>query len=299
MSEPARDEGEWVLEKDAIHGGRVPVPAASHHPSGLLFVVPKSRLAAVEAERDKWIAKEQEHARLEYIDALGKAERRVQELERMRDLATEEMRGAAVDLSAALDRSDLLAARVQELESALRDCREAHKRPLPLRPLIELKRVAQEDADGCGVAVLAMLTRQTYAAVDAEWPLRLTEHWKDHDVKPHMMRGYLWERGYHLLVVRDRRYALALGWPSLQPFAPMHYAMVDSPTQPTGHWIAIDGEGVVLDPFDATRTTLDIYGKMHEVVGVWPPVPAQGHDPLVEAIKNPPRLSENGGAQIP
>jgi hypothetical protein len=34
----------------------------------------KALFEAVEAERDEWIAKEQEGARLEYIDALGKAE---------------------------------------------------------------------------------------------------------------------------------------------------------------------------------------------------------------------------------
>ncbi len=41
-----------------------------------------SRAEAAEAERDAWIAKEQEHARLEYIDALGKAEAKCAELER-------------------------------------------------------------------------------------------------------------------------------------------------------------------------------------------------------------------------
>ncbi len=135
-----------------------------------------------------------------------------------------------------------------------------------------MRRVQQEDADGCGIAVLAMLTGETYAEVDAAWPLRLTEHWKDSDVKPHMMMDYLWKRDHSLLVVRDRRYAhgAPTNWPSLRPFAPMHYAMVDSPTQPTGHWIAIDADGTVLDPFDASRLTLDCYRKMHEVVGVWP-----------------------------
>lgn len=160
--------------------------------------------------------------------------------------------------------------REKELQEALERCRKAHARPAPLRPLIELERIQQEDSDGCGVAVLAMLTGQTYAQVDAEWPLRLTDRWTASDVKPHMMMDYLWKRGYSLLVIRDRRYAIYGAWPSIEPFAPMHYAMVDSPTQSTGHWIAIDGFGEVLDPFEGSRKTLDIYERMHEVVGVWP-----------------------------
>jgi hypothetical protein len=134
--------------------------------------------------------------------------------------------------------------------------------------------VGQGDEWGCGIAVLAMLTGQSYAEVDAAFPYRLgREDERDKCVKPREMMGYLWDQGYSLRVIRDRRYAINGYngvWPSLVPFAPLHYAMVDSPTQPTGHWIALDSEARVFDPFTAQRETLGCYGKMHEVVGVWP-----------------------------
>lgn len=129
--------------------------------------------------------------------------------------------------------------------------------------------VRQEDPDGCGVAVLAMLTGQTFAEVDAT----VKRDAKDHTVKSHEMSTYLWDRGYFLRRIMLASLAPEGGWPPA-PFAPMHYLDVRSPTGAGGHWIAMDDEGGVLDPWEPKRNgrPASFYKVAYEAVGVIPPL---------------------------
>ena len=129
--------------------------------------------------------------------------------------------------------------------------------------------VRQEDPEGCGVAVLAMLTGQTFAEVDQAFPdRRARDTPKERCLEPHHMQNYLWDRGYFLRLIRLAEFAPDGRWPP-RPFAPLHYVNVTSPSG-TGHWVAMEMDGCVLDPLRKGTYQLDFYPAVHEVVGIFP-----------------------------
>jgi hypothetical protein len=119
--------------------------------------------------------------------------------------------------------------------------------------------VAQEGDKDCGVAVLAMLTDRTLAEA-RQWI-----DWSGDPLKPHQMYYWLWSDGCFLRSVKLRSDLGTGEW--LAPrFAPAHYAMVTATKG--GHWTVVDGDGKLLDPFDASRESMEVYGAVHEIVGV-------------------------------
>lgn len=119
--------------------------------------------------------------------------------------------------------------------------------------------VSQKGADDCGVAVLAMLTGRTLGDT-MEWI-----NWNGKPVEPWEMQHALWSDGWYLRVARMPKDLGQEGWPPL-PFADAHYAMVTASRG--GHWTMMDASGRVFDPWDRSRSSLVVYGAVHEVVGL-------------------------------
>jgi hypothetical protein len=126
--------------------------------------------------------------------------------------------------------------------------------------------VAQEHESDCGVAVLAMLTGRTLVET-CDWI-----KWHGRDLQPAEMHWWLWRDGFYLRSVKLRvdlpGWSDEEGWPPVpfRPFAPAHYLMVTAAKG--GHWVALDGDGALLDPWDRARQSLDAYSAVHEIVGV-------------------------------
>jgi hypothetical protein len=132
-----------------------------------------------------------------------------------------------------------------------------------------IRYVKQEDAHGCGLAVLAMLTGQTYGQVKSD----LLEMGCD---RPD---GFA-ERGIDFEVVneylRRKGYAITKMWAncpitkqpnSLVPFSELCYANVE---QQSGNWhfIVIQGDGTILDPLDQSPKTLQSYNRVGSITAV-------------------------------
>jgi hypothetical protein len=130
-------------------------------------------------------------------------------------------------------------------------------------------RVAQQHKDGCGRAVLAMLTGTTYEAVDQLIPARDGKR----DLELWQQERFLMERGWFQRVVLKREEADGV-WPP-RPFAPLHMAMVSSRGGP-GHSVVMLSDGTVLDPNNPGGWRLTDWPIVYVVVGLVPPalVPA-------------------------
>lgn len=130
-----------------------------------------------------------------------------------------------------------------------------------------IRYVAQEDADGCSVATVAMILDVSYdeAKLLLTIPFskkRLCEIEIDAAL---FDAGFATQRRYHFDPVKQEKRAV---WPPA-PFAPMHWALVVA-TQ-GAHAVAMDSEGLVYDPFRRERSTLQHpdYREIHHVTGVW------------------------------
>jgi len=128
-----------------------------------------------------------------------------------------------------------------------------------------VKRVQQEDAWGCGIAVLAMLTGQTYPAVRAEFTKRHIER----GLIEFDINAYLAEHGY-AVAVKYPHYAPQQKprdvWPPA-PFADVHYCAVHT-VAATNHYVVWLADGGVLDPATAEARRLTDYREMLHVAGV-------------------------------
>jgi hypothetical protein len=144
----------------------------------------------------------------------------------------------------------------QELEA------ECHREAMEL--------VRQEDPQGCGVAVLAMLTDQTYAKVKTdleadEW-VKHGGDWTENGIAQPVIERYLMQRRRFITHVYSKRDAGG-GPPS--PFAPRHYAIVKQPSN-NSHFVAVNADGSVLDPLrDGVHTFTD-WDVVNCLVGVVP-----------------------------
>lgn len=131
-----------------------------------------------------------------------------------------------------------------------------------------MKHVRQEHANGCGVAVAAMLVGTSYADMLA--CLRTDEKYAEKDLDTGGLTHYEvdWMLAQHGGYVQ--RHWLADHedpWPPL-PWAPAHYAMVVQPSGNT-HFVAVDGAGRVLDPLrESGIYTLGDWLKVNQVCGV-------------------------------
>jgi hypothetical protein len=119
--------------------------------------------------------------------------------------------------------------------------------------------IAQEHEEGCGVAVLAMLTDKTWAET-VEWI-----DWDQEALKPVQMMAWLWKDGWFLRKAHTPQSIGQETWPPA-PFASAHYAMVTATKG--GHWVVMTHTGDVLDPYDFSRPNLEWYPAVHEIVGL-------------------------------
>jgi hypothetical protein len=125
--------------------------------------------------------------------------------------------------------------------------------------------IGQEDTHGCGLAVLAMLTGRSYADakvdVDAmEQRERGPRDWNVEGCTHYTLDRYLAQRYW-----MQRRY-VSWGEP-LVPFAPIHYASVQQPSN-NAHFVVLLADGTVLDPMREGRFTLADWPGVNQVVGL-------------------------------
>jgi hypothetical protein len=133
---------------------------------------------------------------------------------------------------------------------------------------VTLRWVRQEDAQGCGIAVLAMLTGESYAAVKAEIDSQdghgHNGDWSENGVTHITLDRYLTARGfYHQRIYES--WGLT-DWPP-DPWAPSHFASVRQPSG-NSHFVVMDAEGRVLDPMREGDFTLGDWLAVLNVVGL-------------------------------
>lgn len=122
--------------------------------------------------------------------------------------------------------------------------------------------VRQEDPDGCGIAVLAMLTDQPY------WVVRdhieaVDRDWRDNGVPQMLMESYMVDRGWSLrTVLLSTEFNR---WPP-PAFAEQHFAQVTQPSS-AGHYVAMDFSGRVFDPLRPGIFGLSDWPATHFVIG--------------------------------
>lgn len=141
--------------------------------------------------------------------------------------------------------------------------------------------VRQEDPEGCGLAVLAMLSERTYAEVRADMVAFYHDAWDR--VIDFSERGLIYmdldralgQRGFY---VQHRYHTWPIAWPP-EAFARMHYASVEQPSG-RSHFVAVDADGSVLDPLREGRYRLADWPKVNQIVGV--AAPGEENPPAVE-----------------
>jgi hypothetical protein len=136
--------------------------------------------------------------------------------------------------------------------------------------------VAQEHPFGCAVACLAMIVGKTYGEMLA---------WLDAEGQPAVQRAkgltapvYCEALARHGCAVAQRHLVDTLtnerraSWP-LAPFAPLHIA--ETMVSAGGHAVVMLADGTVLDPFDATRTSIahPDYRQVNTIIGIWKVAP--------------------------
>jgi hypothetical protein len=134
------------------------------------------------------------------------------------------------------------------------------------RPIV---RVQQEDERGCVLATVAALTGRTYASVASEVRERFGDETRG---KEH---GLIWFDALNLLAeagfIYQVRQKFAFNrprepWPP-EPWAPLHYCSVDTPTM--AHAVAMLADGSVLDPSTPAPRRLTDYVDVSAVIGLW------------------------------
>jgi hypothetical protein len=128
--------------------------------------------------------------------------------------------------------------------------------------------VRQEDAQGCGLAVLAMICGHGYAEVKATvdgWGWTTNQDWNKEGCTFHTLDRYLAVDGWFL----QRRYD---AWDELpkEPFAPIHYASVEQPSS-RNHFVVVLGNGDVLDPLQEGTFRLAGWANVNQLVGLVAP----------------------------
>lgn len=118
--------------------------------------------------------------------------------------------------------------------------------------------ILQEDSNGCGIACLAMVTRQTYQQVKAE-----ILAFENKGIHEFIIDSYLADKGY--AVARKHPHASYLKamrseWPPA-PFGAVHIVSVSLPAG--FHIVVMRADGIVLDPALGYRHISDYKEIMH------------------------------------
>lgn len=125
--------------------------------------------------------------------------------------------------------------------------------------------VMQRSQFGCGIAVLAMLTGDDYD--DIEQAARATGWAGDAGLHRDVINAYLHDAGFDLHDRVEPRHPYDLRpWPP-EPFAPLHYALVQSADRKL-HAVVVDADGSVRDPGTGTVRSLDVWPRVVRMVGL-------------------------------
>lgn len=137
---------------------------------------------------------------------------------------------------------------------------------------MKVRWIKQEDAHGCGLATLAMLTGKTYGEVKADflkYPKRFESgRFASRGITYLQIEGYLAEHGYavarkcgwHPISVRKRKFPP-------KPFADVHYCEVEQFSN-NWHFIVWLGDGTILDPLTDEKKTFADYKRIASVSAV-------------------------------
>lgn len=131
--------------------------------------------------------------------------------------------------------------------------------------------VKQEEAHGCGIAALAMITGQSYSAV-RDWFVR---HMPGHDfaasgISYYPIDDFLVEHGF-AVARRNAGFCNKLretDWPPA-PWAEVHLCQVSNPGG--AHYVVMLADGTVLDPLNESQRQLSDWGpgKVNHVAAVY------------------------------
>lgn len=135
---------------------------------------------------------------------------------------------------------------------------------MPLKPPLHRSLVRQEHKMGCGVAVIAMLTGETYAEVAAAFPDKDLAEVGVGDLE---IRDYI--KGHGAKFGEWRLESQGGGaWPP-EPFEGIHLCNVHVyPWSPCNHWVLMQDDGQVLDPLCPHSLKLSDYDAVNSVVAI-------------------------------
>lgn len=123
--------------------------------------------------------------------------------------------------------------------------------------------VRQEDAEGCALAILAMLTGRSYGEIKDTvngWSEK-GQDWSRSGTSFYTVDRLLVSEGWWM----QKRYTL---WNlPIEPFAELHYASV---RQPSGHhhFVVVLADGIVLDPLQEGERRLTDWPDVNYLVGL-------------------------------
>ena len=129
---------------------------------------------------------------------------------------------------------------------------------------MSIRRVLQEDTNGCGLACLAMITDQTYQQVKTE-----VTHIGQHGISVHCIESYLVDRGYALswkYLYRGYTNQRRDEWPPAL-WANVHIAQVRIPNG--SHFIVVLFNGEVLDPLTPAARRFEDYTEIDNIVAIY------------------------------
>ena len=128
-----------------------------------------------------------------------------------------------------------------------------------------MRYVKQKGSDDCGIAALAMATGVDYDRIASDIPVPINQTDAEEWLRDH---GFAWQIMYQMRRV-ERRFCKREHWPPAA-WAPTHIAQVKA-TQEL-HFVALDRDGCVFDPWDRSRAFLTdpAYREVHWVMGLWP-----------------------------
>ena len=138
--------------------------------------------------------------------------------------------------------------------------------------------VRQEDAGGCGAATLAMIAGTTYT--EAKDEIDTLPWWKFGNDEPTLgpvdwsdgggMSSYHLDRCLYAHGFFKQTHYAAWGHDLTVPFAPVHWAMVQQPSN-NHHFVVVLADGTVLDPMQDGRHTLGEWSRVLQVCGLVKP----------------------------
>lgn len=127
-----------------------------------------------------------------------------------------------------------------------------------------MRYIPQKDKHGCGVAVLAMLTNQSYDVVKDYLSSVPNVGDIDTGISDFVMRFYLYEFNYAVAMRFPTIMLSKTPRENLEPFSDVAFACVDNPA----HYIVLFRDGTVLDPARPKRRHITEYNKINHIGAV-------------------------------